>query len=266
LCDPVTATVISVGASALAAGGSLYEGSQAASQLAATQNAQNQANDAWVAYQKKIHDQEAADEAASREKATAAQRDTLSKISPQTQTQEQTTEQQRLNALYTKPGGGTAQDPSNPGGMLLSGEGTGNQGSIGDITSKINQATAQARQRISALATAGSYGGSFGGLGTVVPLALTQGGNAINLQNAIRQGDLKTYGVEQQVQPVNYAVGPGTGVTQSIAKALGGLAGTLAGSAGPKAISGFNVTPTMPTVPLGQGGIGSDFAASGGMY
>jgi hypothetical protein len=67
-----------------------------------------------------------------------------------------------------------------------------------------------------------------------VPIALAQGGNAINLQNAIRQGDLKTYGVQQQVQPVNYAVGPGTSMTAGIGKALGSIAGTLAGSAGPK--------------------------------
>jgi hypothetical protein len=100
--------------------------------------------------------------------------------------------------------------------------------------SQINQATAQARQRIAALATASSYGGSFGGLGTTVPIALAQGGNAINLQNAIRQGDLKTYGVQQQVQPVNYTFGPGTPATAGIGKALGSIAGTLAGSAGPK--------------------------------
>jgi hypothetical protein len=118
----------------------------------------------------------------------------------------------------------------------LSGEGTGNQSTTNSIMSQINQATAQARQRIAALATASSYGGSFGGLGTTVPIALAQGGNAINLQNAIRQGDLKTYGVQQQVQPVNYAVGPGTSMTAGIGKALGSIAGTLAGSAGPKVI------------------------------
>ena len=232
----MTATIVGLAASAVTAGGALYEGSQAASGLAATQNAQNQANDQWVAYQKRIHDQQAADEQAAREKATAAQQSTLAKIGPQAQEQTQSTEQQRLNTLYNQPGAGTAQGAGSP---LLSGEGTGNQSTTNSIMSQINQATAQARQRIAALATASSYGGSFGGLGTTVPITLAQGGNAINLQNAIRQGNLKTYGVQQQVQPVQYAVGPGTGAAGSISKALGSIAGTLAGSAGPKAASGF---------------------------
>ena len=75
---------------------------------------------------------------------------------------------------------------------------------MNSLTSQVNQATAQARSRIQALATANSYGGSFGGLGTTVPIQFAQGGNDINELNAIRQGNLKTYGVQQQVQPINY--------------------------------------------------------------
>ena len=233
----------------------MYEGSQAASQIAATRDAQNQANDQWVAYQKRMHDQEAAADQAAREKATAAQQSTLNKISPQAQEQTQSTEQQRLNALYNQAGSAA---PGGAGGAspLLSGEGTGNQSTTNSIMSQINQATAQARQRIAALATASSYGGSFGGLGTTVPITLAQGGNAINLQNAIRQGDLKTYGVQQQVQPLQYAVGPGTSATAGIGKALGGIAGTLAGSAGPKAISGMGSLGSSAF-----GGAGYDFSS-----
>lgn len=237
MCDPLTA-VAAAGAVA-SAGASMYEGSQAAAGLQATQDAQNQANAAWVAYQTRIHNEQAQAEDEARNKATAAQQDTLNKISPTAQVQQQGTEQQRLNTLYTQAGPGTGENPSDPSSMLLSGESSGNQNFMDNLTTQVNQATAAARKRIAGLATASSYGGSFGGLGTTVPITLAQGGNEINLQNAIRQGNLKTYGVEQQVQPIQYTVGPGTTAEEGLAKSLGGLAGNLAGFAGPRIASSF---------------------------
>jgi hypothetical protein len=229
MCDPLTA-VAALG-SVASAGMGLYEGQQASSQIAATRDAQNQANANWVAYQKQAQAEDAA-----RNKATTAQQDTLSQVSPQAQAATQTTEQQRLNSLYTQPGAGGAQQGTAQG-SLLSGESSGDQTFMGNLTNQVNQATSAARQRIAALATAGSYGGSFGGLGTTVPIAFAQGGNDINLQNAIRQGNLKTYGVQQQVQPIQYTVGPGTTATEGIAKGAMSLAGSLAGMAGPRAVS-----------------------------
>lgn len=236
MCDPVSA--ITLGGALISGAASIYEGSQASAGIAATQKAQEDANAQWVAYQTKIHNEQAQAEDAARSKATAAQQDTLSKVSPQAQTQAQGTEAERLNTLYSKPGAGAGQGAGGPQGALLSGEQTGNQTFMDSLTSQVNQATSAARKRIAALATAGSYGGSFGGLGTTVPIAFAQGGNDINLQNAIRQGNLKTYGVEQQVQPLQYVVGPGTEAQAGLAKSLGGLAGSLAGIGGPKAIGG----------------------------
>jgi hypothetical protein len=149
----------------------------------------------------------------------------------------QATEQDRLNSLYTKPGASTAAGAGPASTSLLSGESTGNQTFMDSLTKQISQATSAARKRIAALATASSYGGSFGGLGTTTPIAFAQGGNDINLQNAIRQGNLKTYGVQQQVQPLQYTVGEGTIQQQGIAKALGSIAGTLFGAGGTRAIS-----------------------------
>jgi hypothetical protein len=237
LCDPLAA--IAAAGSLASAGGSLYEGIQAQKQLQATQDAQTAANNNWVAYQTRIHQQQVEAENAARQAATGAQQATLQKVSPEVQAAQQGTEQQRLNALYTKPSG-TATDLSNPQSILLSGEQGGNQQSMDSITQQVNQATAQARSRIAALATANSYGGSFGGLGTTTPITFAQGGNDINLANSIRQGNLKTYGVEQQVQPINYTVGPGTQATMGVSKGLGSLAGTLAGFAGPRIISGWD--------------------------
>jgi hypothetical protein len=233
MCDPLTA--VAVAGSALSAGAGLYEGQQQAAGLADVQNKQNQANADWVAYQTRIHQQQVAQEDAARERATGAQEATLQKVSAPAQEAQQGAEQERLNTAYNKPAG-TATDASNPQNLLLSGENSGNQTFMNSLTSQVNQATAQARSRIAALATANSYGGSFGGLGTTVPIAFAQGGNDINMQNAVRQGNLKTYGVQQQVQPLNYTIGPGTEAQGSIAKGAMSLAGTLAGFAGPRVI------------------------------
>jgi hypothetical protein len=224
MCDPLVGGLI-------AGAASLATGAMQASQLADVQNKQNQANDAWVAYQTKIHREQTAAEDQARQAANAARLDTLQKVSPENQQQEQMTEQQRLNTLYNKSDAGTPQDTSNASNVLLSGEQTGVQGDPGNrsfmnnLTTQVNNATQQARQRIAGLATANSYGGSFGGLGTVVPQQFMQGGNYINMVNDIRQGNLKTYGVEQQVQPLNYAIGSTTSALGGISQALGGLAG-----------------------------------------
>lgn len=237
MCDPLTA-VAAVGSLA-SAGAGIYEGMQASSEIAATRDAQNQANANWVAYQTRIHQEQAAAEDMERQKATAAQQATLQKVGPQAQEATQQTEQQRLNALYGKPGASAAAGGAGVQGTLLSGEQSGDKSFMDSLTTQVNNATAQARQRIAALATASSYGGSFGGLGTTVPIAFAQGGNDINLANAIRQGNLKTYGVQQQVQPINYTVGPGTYAKQSLGEGLMKVAGSLAGFAGPRAISGL---------------------------
>jgi hypothetical protein len=233
MCD---ALAISLGTAALSTGAAVYEGNQAAAGIAATRDAQNAANAQWVAYQTKINQQQAQDEAAARDKATAAQQGTLAKVTPKAQESAQAAEQARLTTEYNQPGAGRGQDPSTTSNLLLSGQNS-NAFNMSDLTKQVTQATAAARQRIGALATAGSYGGSFGGLGTTVPIAFQQGGNDINLQNAIRSGNLKTYGVQQQVQPLQYAVGPGTENAATIGKALGGLAGTAAGIGGSKALA-----------------------------
>jgi hypothetical protein len=269
MCDPLTAVAL-VG-SAVSAGAGLYESQQQEAGLADVQNKQNQANAQWVAYQTQIHQQQVQAEDEARQKATSVQQATLQKVSPAAQEASQTTEQQRLNTLYNKPAG-TATDASNPSNLLLSGENSGNQTFMDSLTSQVNQATAQARSRIAALATANSYGGSFGGLGTTVPITFAQGGNDINLQNAIRQGNLKTYGVQQQVQPLQYAIGPGTEAQGSIAKGAMSLAGSLASFGGPRAVSsagslfggggstgvgsGYSFDPSSitPSAPSGYGG------------
>ena len=234
MCDPVSMATLA--GAAVSAGAGIYEGQQAQAGYQATQNAQQQANNQWVEYQQKIHNQEAQAEDAARTKATQAQQDTLSKVSPQAQEATQSTEQNRLNSLFNAPGATAASGGGGPSSLALSGENTGNQTFMDSLTTQVNNATAAARKRIGALATASSYGGSFGGLGTTTPIAFAQGGNDINLQNAIRQGDLKTYGAQQQVQPLQYTVGPGTQAQATLGATLGKVAGQLASVGGPRAL------------------------------
>ena len=221
MCDPIVGTVIA-GVSALASGA---EAINQSSQIAAVQDKQNAANAEWVAYQTKARNDAQAAEEADRQKASAAQQDTLAKVTPQAQEAAQGTEQARLNTLYTQ--GADPNATANPASLALSGEKTGDSTFMGGLTSAINNATSQARKRIAALATANSYGGSFGGLGTTVPEAFTHGGEDINLQNNMRQGNLKVFGVQQAVQPLQYAIGPGTEQAGGIAKALASVAGTV---------------------------------------
>jgi hypothetical protein len=176
----------------------------------------------------------------------------------------QTTEQQRLNTLYNDPNqtGKSSADPNYAASQALSGQDKTGV-SMSNLTSQVNQATSAARDRIAALATASSYGGSFGGLGTVVPQIFAQGGNTINEANAERRGDLSTYATQQQVQPLTYAAGPGAGMFGSIAKALGGIAGSGLGNAAQGAWGGGKTSAGTPgggayySTPTDNGGWGA---------
>jgi len=266
MCDPLVGGLIS-GAVSLASG---------AMEASAQQNLmdeQNAANAQWVAYQTKIHQDQVNAENMERQQATNAQQATLQQVSPENQQKQQADEAARLTALYNNPSASTGRvTPTTAGGaapssLALSGEKTGNTMFGDSLTAAVNNATQNARGRIAALATAGSYGGSFGGLGTTVPIEFAQGGNQINLANAIRAGNLKTYGVEQQVQPLNYAAGPGMGQMGSIAKTLGGLAGTLTGTGlrgtGGWGGGGTNVSVSAPAPDMTDYGLG---AGSAGLW
>ena len=116
-----------------------------------------------------------------------------------------------------------------------------------DLAKQVNDATAAARSRISALATAQSYGGSQFGFGTSVPLALQSGGQQIGLASAERGNIAQTYGVEQQIQPLHYIMGPNAGLAgrrRQLARFGGGQGARLRCGAG--------------------GGLGSLFSGAGG--
>jgi hypothetical protein len=242
MCDPLVGGLIA-GAVSLGAGAMQAQGQ---ADMASKQQA---ANDQWVAYQQRIHQQQVMSDEAAREKADQARQETLQKVSPQAQQQTVTDEQARLNTLYNQKNPYSKADQTDPSSYATSGEKTGpGSGSfMTNLTQKVNEASQLARQRISNLATAGAYGGTFGGLATTTPIDFQQGAQQIQLQNDIRQGNLKTYGVEQQVQPLHYEMGSGT-------TALGGVATALAKIAGSGIGYGFGGGGATPSIPTGNTG------------
>jgi hypothetical protein len=259
MCDPVTATLISTGVSAATAIGGTLMQLQRNSDVQAEQTAANQQ---WVNYQNQIHTQQAQEQDQARNAANAARVQTLNNVSPQNLETEQGNEQSRLNTAYTSSVPNTA-DPNAVASLALSGQNTGDKPFMTSLTNQVNQATSQARGRIAALATANSYGGSQFGLGTQVPITFQQGANAINLQNARRQSDISTYGVQQQVQPLNYVLGP----NYNLPGQIGGIGAGVAGKGLGTLLAGAGNSPTQGLMtsqqiggPSGMAGMNLDWS------
>jgi hypothetical protein len=225
MCDPIS--LIAAAGSVISAGVG-YMGEQA------TVNAQQKANDDWVAYQQQQSRMAQQQDEAARQKADAARQATLAQVTPEAQTAtQQTASQNLLNQMGTY-GVGT----NDPNVQMLSGETEGQGGATPqvskDMAATVTQATRDAQGRIAALANLQGYGGAFGSAASTVGTALQTGNEQIGLQSDIRQGIARTLGVAQQVPPVQYTSG------QNLA---GGLAGALANIAGGKAgtaLRGFN--------------------------
>lgn len=229
MCDPLVGGLIA-GAASLASGAVSYSEAQAA------QSAQQNANSQWVSEQQTLRKNFLDQDAALRDKAETARQDTLNQISPATTKQNITTEQQRLNTQFTG-GGNPNYSPVTASGAAISG-GAADTTTKNDLARQVNQATAAARQRISSLATAQAYGGSQFGFGTSVPLALQSGGQQIGLASAQRGNIAQTYGVDQQIQPLHYIMGPNAGLAGTVANTLGAVAGKGLGYAGAQATLG----------------------------
>lgn len=217
MCDPLTAgmAILSGVASAVSA-----------SQAQDLQNKQNDANNQWVAYQNRMRQQEDARQEDMRKQAEAARQGQLSTLGADKQQAAQTTESDRLNTAMTQ--GMNAPTSATVSDKLLSGQASGGQEFKDDAANRIAGATAAAKNRIKALADIQSYGGSFGGLQTTNRINFQNTDNAIGLVNNERNGSLKTFGVEQQVDPIRYTAGPN--IAGSIAGALGSMAGSRIGT------------------------------------
>lgn len=142
-------------------------------------------------------------------------------------------EADRLTALYgtgTQAYGTPASDASIQAGSqagALTGQAGGDGEFRSDLARRLNGAAQDARDRISALATINSYGDSYGGLGTVVPLAFQKSGWDISQANNFRRGSLQAYQVEKAIEPqkVQYKGSPAAMAMQAGGGFLSGLGG-----------------------------------------
>jgi hypothetical protein len=132
---------------------------------------------------------------------------------------------------------------------MLSGQQYGGDVFQSDLAKKLSDAAASAKQRIGALATVGSYGGSFGGLGTINPINQAASGAGIDLQNEKRRGSLAAYGTERAVDPQQIAYSnPIADVASGFLGAGMQGVGQAAANKGLGGIFGKALTPKLPTI------------------
>lgn len=226
MCDPMS--IIGIGMSVGMA-------AMQASQQQELMNKQQAANDAWVAYQRRMSNAENMRQEDLRKNAEAAREGSLTELTPGKQTTAQENEQARLEKMLTPEdiANMAAGNQQTLNDKLLSGQQGGAPVVQADIKGQLAKAAQDARQRISALAAVQSYGGSQFGLTNRANTIFNASGQTIRLAGDERQGSLGAYGVEKAVEPIKYVASPsGWGAAAGgIAKAAsGGLGTALAGS------------------------------------
>ena len=202
MCDP---TVLAVGSLVAGVAGTAadYVGQMGA------QKDQEQAYNDWAATQQRNRAAAAAKDEADRKMADTARSQGLQDVSAANQKDVQANEQARLTSYLQGQQGQPADQqtgaaPVSIADTRLSGQQSGDQTFQTDLASKLSKASADAKQRIAALATVGSYGGSSGGLDVSNALAFSKAGQGIDLGNEFRRGDLGVYQTQQAVNPLQY--------------------------------------------------------------
>ncbi|TMJ17243.1 MAG: hypothetical protein E6G94_02005 [Alphaproteobacteria bacterium] len=219
MCDPLSLVL-----GGLSAAASLASNSVQANAVKKQENLNNQ----WMMMQERERRAEAARQEQMRQQAESARAATVQDMSPENQGTAQQAEAERLEE---KLGGNEpAADPNaavaaqtEGNAALLEGKAMGGQEFNADMGSRISKATADARARIRALATAQSFGGTSGGLQTRNALELNEGEQGINLANNMRQGSLSAFQSVQNIEPVK--LNPVSNPWGGIASALGGMVG-----------------------------------------
>jgi hypothetical protein len=211
MCDPLS---LALASTAIGAVGSV------GSSMAARSAQKKQANEvrAWQQQQTKYRQDEQARQEEHREGATRAQQEGLEQIGAENQAKRQDEEQARLEAYLQGEGEAGGVSGEAPIAMadkaMLSGQTGGEPEFQTDLAKKISEASAGAKKRLGALARVNSFGGSFGGLGTVNPLLQEAAGSAIDRQNEFRRGSLAAFQTERAIDPVqvSYTPSPMSGV------------------------------------------------------
>ena len=203
MCDP---TVLAIGSTVAGLAGSAVSSIQQSN--AADQ--QKKAYDDWAQQQHANRVAAAAKDEQDRQMASTAQQQGLQDVSAKSQGDAQTAEQTRLNSYLQgqQPASTETNAPTASSDASLGGAAATTRFS-NDLSAKLDKASADSKQRIAALATVGSYGGSFGGLDNTVSKAFSNAGGGIDMANDFRKGDMAVYGTQQAVNPLQYTYNPG---------------------------------------------------------
>jgi hypothetical protein len=202
MCDP---TVLAIGSTVAGLAGSAanYLGEQQAAEQ------QKEEYDRWSQQQSENRKKAAIKDEEDRKMADAARTQGLTDVSAGSQKDAQSAEADRLNKYLS--GQTDASNPTDAGAptsvtdtRLSSGQSNSSDAFNTDLSTKLASADAAAKKRVAALATVGSYGGSFGGLDQHVSDAFQKSGEGIDLANDFRKGDMAVYGTQQNVDPLTY--------------------------------------------------------------
>jgi hypothetical protein len=178
-----------------------------------------------VATQRAAAARAAAKDEANRKMASAAEQETLKKVSPESQ---QANQQKAQTDLYTQMLQGSPAAPDSNIALLGGGEAGADAGVQADMAQRVTAAARAAQGRIAALAGMTSYGGGYNDMGSIANQNIATGNEAIRLASDMRQGDTSTLGVYQQIQPVQFA--QGSNIAGSLASSLAGIAGSAFGT------------------------------------
>jgi len=207
-----------------------------------------------------------------------AQQKGVADVSAENQKATQAAEEQRLNAALNEETQTNTPQPDAPTSIAdaaLTGQQSGGEVFQSDLAKKISDATASAKQRIGALATAQSYGGSSGGLGTVNPINQAKAGAGIDAANDKRRGSMGAYGVEQAVSPVDIQYSnPIADIASSFmgvgAQRLGSMFADSLGAVG-GGLGSTTASSIFPNAPKAQPAVANkdpwaNFRTAGGMF
>lgn len=257
-----------LGSLALGAGASLLTSSG----LRATQRRNDAAKAAWLDYQNRNKARLEGREDANREKAQTAAGESLRMQSQASREGVIDAEAARLEENYGAGLPDIARD------TLASSQEAGRSEVFDtEMAKSLAKATAEARDRIKALAKSSAYGGGTQfGMGQTLNDAYGDAATEIGFVNDQRRGDIGILARHQQVQPeiFEYSPSPMVSLMQAGSAILGGMdpsslsglfgagGGAMASSIRPKARpTGFSFLPTqpqqstfIPSYPMGAGG------------
>lgn len=255
MCDPVTLSIMSTVVGAIGTAGSAMSAMSAQKKQAENvriwQQEQRQMREAERIKQEGLHDE-----------AEAARQKGVEALGAENQKTVQSEEEARLGKYLTgedqNPSQATGTAPVSIADKALTDV---SQNAAPEYTSylgkKINEATKASRERMKALATVQSYGGSYGGLATQNPLALAEAGGGIDQFNNARAGSLNIHQLEKQIPPaqVNATPSPMAALFSTAlslgSQGLGNIAGGAAGAgAAPTTIGDPWAGVRMPTTQL----------------